>query len=354
MTLVDDFDTAFALIVTANTPSEVFGMVDDEEAKAYFRRLARLTHPDTARTQKKDLAEEAFRRLTEMWDRRSASDGREFEIRTPKNTYHVSEEVAKGDVANLFGARAVGAGGAEDVLVKLPRSKGNSDLIVREAAALTRIGEQVDPKYAAYFPRLHETFTHQDASGMEERKVNALVRLPGMHTLAQVKAAYPGGLDARDAAWMWRRLLVALGAAHRAGVVHGAVLPENVLIHAGAHGLVLLDWCYSVTDGAGHVPAVVEAYRDWYPVEVTQKETPTEATDLHLAAKTMHHLMGPRTPKPLQAFVKGCTLPTETMRPHDAWVLLGELDELLERMYGPRRFREFHMPGTDDTNTNNT
>ena len=30
---------------------------------------------------------------------------------------------------------------------------------------------------------------------------------------------------------MWRRLLVAVGAAHRAGVIHGAVLPEHVMIH---------------------------------------------------------------------------------------------------------------------------
>ena len=55
-----------------------------------------------------------------------------------------------------------------------------------------------------------------------------------------------GGVDPRDAAWMWRRLLVALGFAHRAGVLHGAVLPEHVLIHPGEHGLVLVDWCYSV------------------------------------------------------------------------------------------------------------
>ncbi len=28
---------------------------------------------------------------------------------------------------------------------------------------------------------------------------------------------------------MWRRLLVAVGVAHRAGVIHGAILPEHGL-----------------------------------------------------------------------------------------------------------------------------
>jgi hypothetical protein len=32
------------------------------------------------------------------------------------------------------------------------------------------------------------------------------------------------------------------------------------------------------------------------------------------------------------------------MRPQDAWHLLGELDELLDDLYGPRRFRPFAMP----------
>jgi hypothetical protein len=31
-------------------------------------------------------------------------------------------------------------------------------------------------------------------------------------------------------------------------------------------------------------------------------------------------------------------------RPQDAWRLLAEFDELLERLYGPRTFRPFAMP----------
>jgi hypothetical protein len=39
-----------------------------------------------------------------------------------------------------------------------------------------------------------------------------------------------------------------------------------------------------------------------------------------------------------------CTLPAQSRRPSDAWRLLAELDELLERLYGRRRFRPFHLP----------
>ena len=54
---------------------------------------------------------------------------------------------------------------------------------------------------------------------------------------------------------MWRRLLTALGWAHRARLVHGAVFPEHVLIHPELHGLVLVDWCYATATPAPTSPS---------------------------------------------------------------------------------------------------
>ncbi|MFD0592109.1 hypothetical protein ACFQZ4_05710 [Catellatospora coxensis] len=162
-------------------------------------------------------------------------------------------------------------------------------------------------------------------------------------SLARVKQSYPDGVDPRDAAWMWRRLLVAVGYAHRAGVVHGAIVPDHVLIHPGEHGLALVDWCYSVTEPGQTVPALARGYHDLYPPEVTGKRPASAATDIHLATRCMTWLMGDRTPPALARFAHGCTLPHPNARPHDAWRLLAELDELLEARYGPRTFRPFTL-----------
>ncbi|WP_433478204.1 hypothetical protein ACQPZP_14905 [Spirillospora sp. CA-142024] len=149
---------------------------------------------------------------------------------------------------------------------------------------------------------------------------------------------------------MWRRLLVALGFAHRAGVLHGAVLPDHVLIHPEKHGLVLVDWCYSVpgcyahADPSGRVPAMVGRYADRYPPEVPGRRPASPATDIFMATRCMTDLMGDKAPKAMRSFARGCTLPAQNRRPADAWRLLAEFDELLERLYGPRRFRPFHLP----------
>ena len=156
--------------------------------------------------------------------------------------------VIRGDIANLYQVR----GG----LLKMARDPADNDLMRREATALTRLQDVVDPALLAYFPPLVATGQRDDARSGIRRHVNLIGALSGFRSLADVRAAFPAGVDPRDAAWMWRRLLVAIGAAHRAGVIHGAVLPEHVLIHPAVHGLVLVDWCYSVSGpAAGRVAA---------------------------------------------------------------------------------------------------
>ncbi|GAA4103124.1 molecular chaperone DnaJ [Actinomadura miaoliensis] len=343
---IPDLDEALALLDRVRTPAEVFGD-DTAEAPRVYRRLARVLHPDAngGRTQ------EAFARLNALWRGYRRADP--HTITTPRHSYPLLGRVACGDLADLYRSH-YGAAGPRDgeVLVKMPRDPRDSDLMEREAVALRRLREDGDARFRPYVPNLVATFRHQDAATGARRRVNVVDRLMGFHSLAEVRAAHPGGVDPRDAAWMWRRLLVALGFAHRAGVLHGAVLPEHVLIHPERHGLVLVDWCYSVsgghaaTDTGGRVPAMVDRYADWYPPEVPARRTASPATDIHMATRCITHLMGDRAPKAMRLFARGCRLPAQERRPGDAWRLLAELDELLERLYGPRRFRPFTMPAT--------
>jgi hypothetical protein len=270
-----------------------------------------------------------------------------------------------GDVANLYRGPAG--------MLKLARDPADNDLISREAAALGWLAAHGDATYLPYIPSLLGTGGYRAPDTGVVRRGNALGALDGFRDLAFVRSRFPAGLDARDVAWIWRRLLVALGFAHRAGIVHGAVLPPHVLIEPEEHGLSLVDWCYA-TGGPrpGALPAVPAGYRDWYPPEVRCGYVPHPSLDIYLGTKCMLALLcGPRTPgpllaggqvpepllaggqvpepllaggqvpEPLAAFAAGCLLVNPRRRPDDAWALLSELDEVLERLYGPRRFRPF-------------
>ncbi|HEV7707126.1 MAG TPA: serine/threonine protein kinase [Asanoa sp.] len=316
-------DEAIRLVNQAGD-AELFG--SDDPHRGYLR-LAAVLHPDRVAPAAKAAATEAFITLTNRWRARgTVAFGR----------YRVGAVAHAGDLANLY---ALGRG----LFLKQPRRPANNDLMDREAHALSRIAAAGDPRYLPYVPRLVDAFRHRDPGTGEERRVNVLGSVPQLRSVADLIRTRPDGLDPRDAAWIWRRLLVALGLAHRAGVVHGAVLPEHILVETADHGVVLVDWCYAVVDRLDHVPAVVPGYADWYPPEVHKRQPPGPGTDIAMAARSMTALMGSYAPAALLAFAKGCAQPSPRHRPDDAWRLLAELDDLLERLYGARKFRPLHL-----------
>lgn len=334
MTVPTDFATAAATLAAARTPADVFG--PDADAGAY-RAFAKLVHPDRVRPEQTATAHAAFATLAALW---AAATRRT--IVAGAHTYRVGERVGRDELADYLEATDDGAG----VLLKVARRPADNDLLRREVEALHLVAAATAREHRAYLPRLRDTFTHRDAGTGADRAVSVFEPLDGFVSLAEVRAAHPDGLDGRDVAWMWRRLLVAIGVAHRAGVVHGAVLPDRVLIEPEQHGLVLVGWCYATTAPAERVPAIVGRYRDWYPPEVAAREQPTAATDIYLATRCMTALLQGRAPKALQNFARSCLLKPQLARPQDAWRLLGELDERLQEIYGPRRFRPFALPAT--------
>ncbi|SBT63328.1 hypothetical protein GA0070622_0277 [Micromonospora sediminicola] len=320
-------EEAIRLVTAARSHADLFGA---EAPARRYRELVGALHPDrlgAADPRVRAAATAALTTVTTRW-------------RNP--------EAHAGDIATLHRKEgpllnASGRGGAPSChLIKVPRHPGDNDLMAREARALRRIAERGDARHLAYVPRLVDSYPVRDPSTGAERLVNVLATPPGLHSLEDVRRAYPDGVDPRDAAWMWRRLLVALGLAHRAGVVHGAVLPRHVLIEPDAHGVVLVDWCFSAEPG-GLVPALVPGQEDWYPPEVAAKRQCGPGTDIALATRCMTWLMGDRAPHELRAFADGCRQPTPSARPDDAWRLLRELDEVLHRLYGPRTFRPFTL-----------
>jgi hypothetical protein len=339
------FDEALAAVAAATTQAELLG-TDPLAAARRYRLLVRLLHPDTAPPGRSAEATTATAALNAL---RAPTAPPPNTLATGHHRYTTGDPHSTGDLAVLRRARAAPHRDPRtelDVLLKIPYSPADNDLIAREATALVRLARHGDPRFHAYAPTLVETFRYTDPADPSGpvRQVNSLLRLDGFHPLTDLLTAWPQGLDARDVAWIWRRLLVALGYAHRAGVRHGAVLPEHVLIHPEQHGLVLVDWCYSVTGDRAPLPALVERHRHRYPPEVIARDAATEATDIHLASLCMAELMGDRAPRALGAFVTGSTLAQERRRPHDAWRLLAELDDLLDRLYGPRTFRPLQLP----------
>ncbi|MGW4249128.1 hypothetical protein, partial [Nocardia sp. NPDC004722] len=257
----------------------------------------------------------------------------DFEVTGTLGRYPVGALHATGSVADVYRS-------GSDRVVKIPRRAAANRLLSGERNALHDIATVTEQHgwLRPYFPELVDTVDHLDSATGEHRTVNVLAALTDEFiTLEDIRAAYPGGLDPRDYAWMHRRLLRCLAGVELAGWVHTAISPANVLVHPRLHGIVLVGWSFATRPGQ---PAAATLKSLDYPPEIRDRVSP--ATDVYLAHRLLLTMLGDRAPAPMRAYAAGCLQSDQRLRP-DAADLLDEFDDLLDRLYGKRRFRPFEL-----------
>lgn len=349
-----DLNGLIQTMLRAGEPEEIFGDLGhppEEGLRRQYRALALAAHPDR-NPGAWAAANEAFRQL-QGWhaaaQRKLAAGayGKRERIRVAGGgrVYVGYAAPIAGDLCEIFPADD----GHAPALLKVARNPRSADLLSAEARALRQIARKLDGEAVrAHFPRYVESLALRDSAG-QLRQINVLRPEADTHSLAEVLQTYPAGLHPADAAWMFNRLLAALATAHSLGLVHGAVLPEHVLIRPSDHNGVLIDWCYSVAIGEP-IKAISRPNAAAYPPEVPAKQPATPATDLYMAAGLLARLLGgsngeppASAPKPIAALLRACRLPSPARRHGDAWQLLEDFSEILQQLYGPPAFRPFHM-----------
>jgi hypothetical protein len=276
-------------------------------------------------------------------------DDRSADVAAPGNEadgiYVLERRLAAGDVADIHLGRIENDPTDASYLVKVARDKPGSRRLDNEQRTLANLhAEAGDTTYRKYLPAPVESFA---TDGI---RANVFLYEPGFFTLEQVHEQHPA-LDGRHLAWIFKRLLTVLGFVHRQEAIHAAVLPCHVLLEAANHGLRLVGWGQSVELGQP-IAATASPYAGWYPREVLEREAAGPATDIYMAAKCVVYLAGgdvPRNrmpdsvPTEMRRFIRTCLFDGIQMRPDDAWALLDEFDELLQRLYGPPRFHELTL-----------
>lgn len=332
------FEEAVSRVQGVSHPRELFG--DDEtQSRLAYRAFARRLHPDVVEPTLKDRASVATALLNSLWDSYKKTALGTFEIATRRRSYTVESLLLADEISNLYPV-SWSDGDDHYGMLRLPRSPKNNDLVETEAKAI-KVLDASDPTYRVYAPTLVESFRYRDTKTRVERRANVTERLDGFVTIKEVHNAFPAGLNGRDVAWIWRRLLAGAGWFHRAGLVNAAVLPEHILVHPLKHGVVFSNWCYS-TELDHPLRAVSPNYRDWYPQDVLAKKPASAKTDIHLISHLMGWLLGPNASSQFKAFIQGCTLRFGGVP--DAWEIQRDFDDLLFRLYGQRKYRPLVMP----------
>jgi hypothetical protein len=286
-----------------------------------------------------------------------AVDNEPMEVRNGTGVYRVMERIAVGSICSLYRCRFEAEGHEVEGVFKIARDARGNPKVEQEAAVLRKLhAADSAGRFAPFLPQVRASFVHGDDSSAQPRRVNVLrghaeIQSPdSLYSLEEVERQYPGGLDGRDAAWIWRRILSVLGFTHQQGVIHRAVIPEHVLIDPRDHKVMLIDWCWA--EEFGHPNARGRSGKAWHARVAGQHEVATAALDVALGARSIIELMGgdaeaaecPASVEPaLARYFQRCAHSSAAMAPQ-AWTLLGEFDHLIETLWGERTFRVFSMP----------
>lgn len=106
---------------------------------------------------------------------------------------------------------------------------------------------------------------------MPDNKLSLVMSyVPGL-TLAQyVEEHYPTGMDPEHVAWITERVLNILKYLHMHGVVHGDVKPQNIIVEAEKHTVVLVD--YGLSQIKPSAKSGVKGYTPYFaaPEQITE------------------------------------------------------------------------------------
>jgi hypothetical protein len=318
------------LIDESASPKDLFGDDVDAGLKQFLVELHPDRHPNDA-----DLATKLFQQVQQLADKAKKPP---IVLKSKKHEYVLGTLWKSGDLANLYKT--------DKYLVKVSKVPVGEHLLKAEWDNLAKLHQMAgDETYRKYLPLPVETFP---ITNKFPRRVNTFLFEGGFYSLTEVlemeakKRGGQQGLHGRHLAWVFKRLLTVLGFMHSQGIVHGAVLPQHILIRPVDHALKLVGWGQSVSSQSV-LRNIVTSCKDWYPDEVLKKQSVSSATDIFMAAKCVEWLGGGQHSvkvgaPPLYSFLRACMLPGQFMRPDDAWKLLEEFDELLLGIYGKPRF----------------
>lgn len=243
----------------------------------------------------------------------------------------------------------------ERALLKVLRDENDRPMLDQEWAALHALQASQARGADAIAPRLPQPIARGEVRTGHRAGAHAHVLrfAHGFeHTFEAVHAAFPRGVDPHAGVWMWRRLLETLAFVHASGFVHGAVLPQHLLIERNEHGLRLVGFGCAAREGEP-LAAVVSRYERLYPERMLANALLSPEHDIEMSARCIAYVLGgsdgsvperlpERVPGPLRDVLQRVGRGEFS---GGAWELRELLGTVGRELFGAPSFHPVIMPG---------
>lgn len=278
------------------------------------------------------VAAKKFHDAWAEWNAAPAGGVRSFSV---AGSHWIEEQLlASGEISDVYLTKRA-RWPTELALLKVLRNSADEPLFEREAEVLNRLHERAGANGVVLGTRVPEPVAAQ--------RNMAVYRWAGgfTHTFEMVRRIHQGGIPPVSAIWVWRRILEVLAVLREYHLVHGAILPNHLLIENGEHGVRIVG--FSCADAAGApLRAVSTDFERFYPAAVLGKQKLTPAMDMIMAARCVSYLAGERVPTALAELLHHVGH-DEPGPDSDPWKLHRELGDLGKSLFGPPAFHPISM-----------
>lgn len=365
-----ELERAYNLLTQAVKAEDVFGGLCDGKRKTSvllkeaYDELARVVDPEFySSPDDRELAQDAKVLLERFYEKAKSRVEENIygqkdaprlrrtskSFTTDKREYYLGEPIAQGTIATVFEGECVEKDEfAGRVAIKIADSSADNDLLWRERKVLSMLHEK-NGAQRKHLPVLLDHFkTKDDRIGLVFRYFAESYDLWSVRE----NVRYKNGVGRKHMVWMLNRLLSAIGYAHSIGIVHGNIEPAHLMIRPRDHNLFVIDWCWSIVDPVHTRDRFTISTEHFSAPEVFEKGEPTPAADLYSIGKCMIHILGgnvetnemPVSVEPeLQRFLLFFVNESPLQRAQDAWQMHGQLDSLVRRLWGQKRFLALPM-----------
>ncbi len=350
-----ELQIVFEQLDKACCPEDVFGK-NPAMVGHLFRDFTKVVHPDLHGNS--ELSNQAFQVLNDLKSEadqriKSGTWGNRFPLAKcapiPIGAFMAKPRPIVGDIADVYSV--VG----KSQVIKVARHADDNDLLRAEAAVLPILRRTVPLPILNGLPVL---LSHFQIDGVWKREANVLSTVSGFITAEAVHSKMPS-LDGRTAVWIFKRILALLGWVHQAGYIHGAILPQHVLLYPDndghypidprardvrKHSIRLIDWCYAVDfRQRTRLSSWVPDYMAYYPPEIVAKSSLDETADFYMAAKLIQ-LLSNNLPGELDAVLDRCMDKNPKRRYRKAADVLDSWTKAARAVYGSPRWVDFFLP----------
>lgn len=323
--------------VRAKRPIDCFGSVKSQkELKSIYLDYVKQIHPDTAVGRDQYISTQGFLLLQELYnkgleelekgiyciknivDLYTKQDAL-FEINVHNKQYKFYELIFNGELADIYR----GTCDKDLVVLKLAVDENDNELLKQEYDTLLNYSHPSIPIVRDYI------------------KINGcsavvMDNIDG-ENLVEIMKRHPKGLDIKIVAWMMERLLSVVGYLHSNYIVHGNIIPENIIVNGVTHNVSLTGFSFHVNKANEDDKHYQIRNDDFSAPEVNKTSKVNPSSDIYSLGKLFIYMLGGNISNnglpiyidnEVRKFIRSLVKESPLNRSDDAWKLWDEWREL--------------------------